>query len=766
MKKLLLFLIVIVLVVATASILLFVDKGEGIPAEDVLPSGALAYFNVKDLETKWNNVTETKFFSEVSQIDIISVMKKNGASAEEVARAEEMIDQLSDPEVHGFIKRFFGQEFAVAIYPTKFKDISLNSLYNIAANVIFVTRLDPQAEFMTFFADALGRFSKDFNSEVIEYRGEDIHMISTKDKLVKLGYVRIKDLFVFGFGDKPARRGVDTFRELVPALSTDKRFEKAIALQLPEADGVQYVDLETVVSDMKKQILGLATQKLKSKEEITLVEKKVEEGLRDVRGLGSVAVSTIFADPSRLKCDIMFDRSKMGADIAKLYACPAQDNRSLSFIPGDVLTYQWSSCFDLDYYWKQSKKEMQRAKEMNPEGNDPQAMIAGFEEKLGIGIERDLLPTIGDEMGGYLKDVNLNGMFPVPQLVLFLEVKDEAKAQGIIKSLIEKQPIFRPESDEHAGVGIQFFTVPLMADVQPAYAFVDGFLMVTTGKPMIKEAIDVRQGAVPGLKDRAGVQDAEINMGQNVNSVVYVKFDQLMGKARQLVAWADKWAQVQVSKQDAFIKGSELRLGDVRKNIEQWYQEIAAMEEEIVSLQGEEEAEEMTPFERLQLSVERKEKFIAKMQEGIDELEKEQKKLEAIEASEEQDLTPTGIARLKAVKEEVDKKNTKITGLKAELEAVKEERDVYAGAGERIDELKKMVETRKKDVRSARESEKELADIIAEYEARRIDPEKRKTMLNDLAKPLINALEAVDYLVSTARFGDGVLEWFVHYLVH
>jgi len=765
MKKLIFILIVFVLVVVVASLLLFTKKGDGVPVENVVPSGPLAYFNVKDLGAKLDNLTAKEFFSKVSEIDIISVMKKNGASAKEVAQAEALIGQLSDQEVHGFIKRFFGQEVAVAVYPTKFKDLSLNSLYNIAANVIFVTRLSPEAEFMTFFVDTLGRFSKDFNSEVIKYQGEDIHIISTKDNMVKLGYVRIKDLFVFGFGDKPARRGLDTFLEQVPSLAMDKRYEKAVSLQLPEADSVQYVDLETVVSDMKKQVIELATQKLKSKEELALVEQNVEEGLRDVRGLRSMVVSTVCADPTRLKLGVTFDRSKMGSEIAKLYACPAQDNRSLSLVPGDILAYQWASCFDLDYYWKQSKKEMQQAAAMAPGGKDPRDLIAGFEEKLGISIEQDIIPTIGDEMGGYLQDINLNGMFPIPHLVLFLEVKDEKKADMIINSLIEKQPIFRPESDEHDGVGIQFFTIPLMADVQPAYAFVDGFLMITTSKPMIKEAIDVRQGAAPGLKDRAGVYDAETNMGRNVNSVLFVKFDQLMGKLRQLVAWADKWAQVQVSKQDAFIKGSEQRLADVRENIDQWHQEIVTLEEEVDSLKGAEEAEGMSPFERLQLSVGRKEKFIAKMQEGIDELEKEKKSLEEIESSDEQDLTPAGITRKQKIKEELKRKNTKITGLRAELEEVKEERDVFAGAGARIEELGKMVEGRKKDIRSARESEKELSDIIAEYESRRIDPEKRKTVLNDLVKPLINALETVEYFVATARFGDGVMESFVNFLV-
>ncbi len=765
MKKILLLIVILALVVATASVLLFLDKGEKVAVEKVLPSGPVAYVDVKDLAGKWEDLTSTEFFANLSKIDIIALMKSSGTPAGEIAKAEAVIAQLTAPETHQFIKRFFGKEVALAVYPTQFKDLSLNSLYNIAANVIFVTRLEPKAEFMTFFAGTLGRFSKDIKTEVVQYQGEDIHIISSNDGLIKLGYVRIKDLFVFGFGDKPARKAVDTFLDQGPSLGSDKKFEKAVARRLPDADIMQYVDLETIVSDMKAQILALAGKKVADPQEMKLVEKNVEEGLRNIKGLESMSFSALFADPVRIKFDVLFDRSRMGPDIAKLYSCPAQNNRSLDLVPADVLAYQWSSCFDLDYYWSQSKKEMQQAAASASGAPDPQALIAAFEERLGVSIEQDLLPVVGDEMGGYLKDVKLNGMFPIPQLVFFLEVKDEAKAQQIVTGLIEKQPLFRPQGDEHEGIGIQFVNVPILTDIQPAYAFVDGYLVVTTNKPMIKEAIDVRQGTVPGLKGRAELQEEESEMARNVNSVLFVKTDQLMGRVRQLVDWADKWAQVQVTKQDAFIKGSEQRLADVRQNIDQWYQEINAMEEEIASLKSQQEGDDMTPLERAELSVARTEKFIVKMQEGIDELEKEKKNLEAIEASSAQDLTPAGVERLARVKEELEKKNAKIEELNAELKGLEDERDALAGTGERIQELEKMMEARKRDVRSARESEKELSDIITDYESRRIDPEKRKSVIDHLAKPLIAALSSMDYFVSTARFGDGILESFVHYLV-
>ena len=34
-----------------------------------------------------------------------------------------------------------------------------------------------------------------------------------------------------------------------------------------------------------------------------------------------------------------------------------------------------------------------------------------------------MLPALGDELGGFLRDIKVGGMFPIPQIALFLEMK-------------------------------------------------------------------------------------------------------------------------------------------------------------------------------------------------------------------------------------------------------------------------------------------------------------------------------------------------------
>ena len=39
-----------------------------------------------------------------------------------------------------------------------------------------------------------------------------------------------------------------------------------------------------------------------------------------------------------------------------------------------------------------------------------------------MNIEEDVLPAFGDEMGGYLKDVRVGSLFPVPEFLFFIKI--------------------------------------------------------------------------------------------------------------------------------------------------------------------------------------------------------------------------------------------------------------------------------------------------------------------------------------------------------
>ena len=45
-----------------------------------------------------------------------------------------------------------------------------------------------------------------------------------------------------------------------------------------------------------------------------------------------------------------------------------------------------------------------------------------FEKKLGVDLYKDVLPIFGSEIGWYLDDVDIQGVFPYPRVALFIKI--------------------------------------------------------------------------------------------------------------------------------------------------------------------------------------------------------------------------------------------------------------------------------------------------------------------------------------------------------
>ena len=52
-----------------------------------------------------------------------------------------------------------------------------------------------------------------------------------------------------------------------------------------------------------------------------------------------------------------------------------------------------------------------------------------------LNIEQEILPVIGDEFGGFISDIQVEGMFPIPQIALFLKIKKYSLLNIKIKML-------------------------------------------------------------------------------------------------------------------------------------------------------------------------------------------------------------------------------------------------------------------------------------------------------------------------------------------
>jgi len=169
------------------------------------------------------------------------------------------------------------------------------------------------------------------------------------------------------------------------------------------------------------------------------------------------------------KTQLTYNLKEMKSEQADLLACPAGENRTIHFVPTDILGYQWSNCFKLEHYWRQISDEV---KQLDPS----QSKINEFEGKIGMNVANDILPAFGEEIGGYLKDIQVGGFFPLPEFLLFVEVNNESKAEQLLGRL-QQQPLVSLQEENYGGTLIKYLALPLGENIQPGYCFLENYLL-------------------------------------------------------------------------------------------------------------------------------------------------------------------------------------------------------------------------------------------------------------------------------------------------
>lgn len=617
MKKVLVIILILVVVVIGIGVILQITE-EPVAVEDILPEGLVGYIRMTDLGKNIDSFKATRFWKGIAGIDYERVLEQTGASDETMAVYDNFKKNLPSPATQALLKKFLGEEVVVAVYPTSFEDFSSENLLKMASDVFFVTRLKPETQFAEFFATLFSSFQRQVSTQDVPYRNHTIHVVSTNDGRIRIGYVRIKDVLVFGVGEKGARACLDVFDKEKKPLSGDRLYLETHPSFLEGAHFTGYLDFKF----LKKQLLQWATQ---NQEDPQLIQKQLEENLKQVKGFTAMSYSGVFAEVSQFKTGVHFDRSDLSPDVLPLYDCSPKENRTFSFVPSGVLGYQWSTCYDLAHYWKQVQKEMQKGDSVPGTAIPSREMIAGIEGKMNLSIEDDILPALGDEVGGFLTDIDTNGIFPVPKLIFFIKVTSREKAAKVIKTLIGQQTFVRPQEEKHGSATIQYVTIPLVANLQPAYAFVDDYLLITTDRQLLKDSLDTfKAQPSKSLIANQGFQDVNFGLTDKNNSVFFLQSEELMNKAQVVMDWANQWALMQVSKQDAFKKGSQRRLLDVRRDIESQKKELQELRTELGTIEKtlqDESGTEVSSIGDMVKQIKEKEQGIQSSQEAVGELE-------------------------------------------------------------------------------------------------------------------------------------------------
>lgn len=504
------FVLAVILIVVAGGLYYYLQQRTFLGIEQLLPSKPLVYVRVVDMEQKWQSLKATQFWQIVSAIDYVKVMKEVGVGEKTLALHRDLREKLSAPEVQKFLEVFLGKEAVLAFYSGSETGRNATGIKKKEYHAVLITRLKPELRMADSLAKMAAKMNKDVSVQEVEFLKKKITIISMVNNPTKIAYSKIKNLLVVGIGEEAVKNCLTVYQEPKTNISEDPAYLAAKAHSLPQAAAEGFINGQVLFSYVKDQLMKIpATKKegddgqgdsAETPDERAAHEKMIVEQMKQFSGFNMLSFSAVLNEVSQMKASLHFERNAIPDELKSFYDCPSVENKTLAFVPLNILGYEWSTCNDFKYYWQQITKDAQEtvARKQaegvlpdNDKGADRVDPVANLEKFLGKSMEKDVLPLLGQEVGGYLGDVDMSGVIPLPHFLVFLKVTNQAKAESFLTGLTKRQSAFLGQKEDYQGTNITYYSIPLMKNIEPAFCFYNDYLLITLNRQMLKDTIDL-----------------------------------------------------------------------------------------------------------------------------------------------------------------------------------------------------------------------------------------------------------------------------------
>lgn len=575
MKKVLIVLGIVVIGAAAAAY--FYSKSAKLAIDSILPAQPLVYVNVSDIEKRLAEFQKTKLWRKVSKIDGAMLLEKSGASAQDIVGYEKFVKGFTSSLSNPLLAKMFGQEVALAIYPGS----SVKTPQEAVSGTLLVTRLKPEAKFIEFVSSLYAKMDKKIVTSQDKYKNLDVTTLEL-DKGFNIVYVQIKDLLVIGFDKKQVTAAIDVSSRSAASLAGDSDYRATFNQLFKPAHTFIYADMRACAKAFESSVEAIS--KLSGTGSAQARQAEEMRAFQKFSGFRTIGVSMTDGDVDKSKFVVLFDKTKLEPIIAKTYSVKPIQNTTARFIPKESLWYQWS-CFDPKVTWESFMSDEPFSPQAN-RGPAPADIVKGIEGALNLSIEKDVIGAIGNEGGNALINIDLNGPFPVPGIMLFVKVNNKAEFEKLITSLLEKNN-FPTSVEDYKNKNIKYAVLPFGENLQPGFCFLDNYFLIATSHKVLKSCIDAQENQAASLLSDKDFQSVNFGLTDRANGVNFIKVSALLERLKGVGDWYVGLATLIASSSQSYQKAGEMNAQLLKDAIAKLETELADMESKEAALKKE-----------------------------------------------------------------------------------------------------------------------------------------------------------------------------------
>jgi hypothetical protein len=345
-------------------------------------------------------------------------------------------------------------------------------------------------------------------------------------------------------------------------------------------------------------------------------------------GFKSYTMSVLPGDLLKIKMVIDFDSSQLGSYWQAFLSCPGLTNASLKFVPHNVMAYQWAGCYDFQNSWTRVREDLQSSQKAQ-EGI--QKWKQRFEKRFKVNIYNDVLPMLGSELGGYLNDVDTQGLFPYPRGVLFIKIQNRLKVEEVIAKLT-KNPLALLQREEYGKSSISYVTFPLGANMDPGYTFLGDYLLVGSSRQLLKASIDAFNNPNQSFQSKEVLSKFGMNTSELSQGMAFFKIEDIARRLQQLLDWYNKIVSSQITTALSYQQETAQNKIEMEILFKSNKDELIIAEKKLNDLRSKEFFQEATEQEKAehQVKIEHLNSEIKLLQEDINAYENQKEELKQI----------------------------------------------------------------------------------------------------------------------------------------
>jgi hypothetical protein len=526
MRKIVVAAVILVLAVAAgAYVYVYQPFAKQTAVESLLPGDTLGLVRVCELNKQIERFKSGKMGHALAGMDLPHLM-----AALEVPPAQRLeftrsLDSFMDAIDSPWFDSLFGQDVSLALLKAPFNPQQLDpvDLQALMDSVVLLARPRQPGRILESLNSM---FATQLSVQTQDYQKWRINQF-VLDNGRQVYYALTDGLVVAGLSATPVKRCLQQSLETTSSLLQTQAYRTRCAslFKAGQTDLFAFGDAGRAITLLQEAV----ERRAPSEPQMDRLKTQLER----IQGIDTISMVQ-YDDGSplvHLKMIVGIDKGRMAPPIAWAMGMAPMTNPTLACIPADALLYSWQNNLDVKFYWQ----EIQRHPAMTP-GTVAQIKKA-FAKNTGMELDR-LLEAFGTQAGLLVNDLNMGGMFPIPELALFVQ----AKQPDVINQFIRRQadqfnmPV---QQESYQGTDLQYVMLPVGGDLSPAYAFSKGFCTLAINRTLLKSMLD--EAGTNRLSSHPSFKSISQGLTDKNNQVFYMRTEGLVAKAREIVDWAMTW---------------------------------------------------------------------------------------------------------------------------------------------------------------------------------------------------------------------------------